>query len=156
VRLPDGQIIDEWPLVNLRDYVNVLAVNSNGKALITEGYKHGVGRSSWQVVGGYLEPDENPLVAAQRELREETGCESDGWESIGRFVVDLNRHAGIGYVFLAHNVRQIGMPSSDDLERQNIQWVSLSELANATRDGSVMGMSHAATIGLALITLGGR
>jgi ADP-ribose pyrophosphatase len=62
VRLPDGRIIDEWPIVDVRDYVNALVINEAGEAMVIEGYKHGLGRSSWQVVGGYLEKGEEPLA----------------------------------------------------------------------------------------------
>ncbi|MEM8862588.1 MAG: NUDIX hydrolase, partial [Chloroflexota bacterium] len=56
VCLPDGQVIPDWPIVNLRDYINVVAFDETGKVLIIDGYKHGIGESSWQIVGGYIEP----------------------------------------------------------------------------------------------------
>lgn len=151
VRLPDGRVIEDWPIVAMRDYISVLALDADGQAIVVEGYKHGAGRSSWQVVGGYIEPGEEPLLTAQRELREETGYESGDWQLLGSFVVDLNRYGGTGHLFLASNTRQVSMPTDDDLEQQTVRWVAVSELADSLRDGRVVGMAHAATIGLALL-----
>jgi hypothetical protein len=77
IQLPDGRIIPDWPIVQTRDYVNALVLNESGQAMILEGYKHGHGRPSWQVLGGYLEPEEDPEKAVQRELLEETGYHSE-------------------------------------------------------------------------------
>ncbi|MDX1616540.1 MAG: hypothetical protein R3300_19680, partial [Candidatus Promineifilaceae bacterium] len=52
VRLPDGEVIDDWPIVHTGDFVNVMAVNQQGQLLVLTGYKHGLGRDNWQVVGG--------------------------------------------------------------------------------------------------------
>ncbi len=156
VRLPDGRIIDDWPIVHMRDYIAVFAVDQQRRALVLEGYKHGLGRSSWQVVAGYVETNEKPLETAKRELREETGYESDQWEHLGSFVVDLNRHGGTGHIYLARNVSRTQEPTDDDLERVTLKWASLAEIEDALRDGRVAGMSHAVTISLALTALKAR
>lgn len=153
VSLPDGRIIDEWPIVNAHDYVNVVVFDEQGKALILEGYKHGARRSSWQVVGGYLENDEDPLSAAQRELREETGYESEEWRYLGSFIMDANRHVGVGHFFLCLNAREVTTPHPDDLEDCSIRWVSLKDLQYALVDGRISIISYAMNISLALMAL---
>jgi ADP-ribose pyrophosphatase len=153
VRLPDGRIIAEWPYVHTRDYVNALVLDKDGQVMVLEGYKHGLGRSSWQVVGGYLEPDEEPLKAIQRELSEETGYHAEEWTELGSYVVDANRHVGVGTFFLAKNARQIAEPDHDDLEEFEIRWVPLTELKKALFDGRVGILSYAANIAVGLAAL---
>jgi ADP-ribose pyrophosphatase len=153
VRLPNGRIISDWPYVHTRDYANVLVLDSDDRVMVLEGYKHGLGKSSWQVVGGYLEPGEEPLMAIQRELREETGYFSDEWTELGHFVVDANRHVGVGTFFLARNARKIAEPDHDDLEHFDVRWVSLPELKIALFDGRVGIISYAANIALGLLHL---
>lgn len=153
VQLPNGQIINEWHRVHTRDYVNALVLNEANEALVLEGYKHGLGKSSWQILGGYLEKEEEPMEAVQRELLEETGYKSDQWEHLGSFVVDANRYVGTGHFFLARHAYQATQPNNDDLEQIELKWVTLSELRNALFDGRVAILSYAINIALGLLSL---
>jgi ADP-ribose pyrophosphatase len=153
VRLPDGRTIADWPIVGTRDYVNVMALNEAGEAIVLEGYKHGLGRSSWQVPGGYLEESEEPLTAIQRELLEESGYASDDWLPLGSFVVDANRRGGIGHFFLARNAKSVARPIHNDLEGFAIKWVGIDELKQALFDGRIALMAHAVNVALGLWAL---
>lgn len=150
VALPDGRRIPDWPIVQLKNYVNVMAVNKAGEVMILEGYKHGIGASSWQVVGGYLEEGEAPLAAAQRELLEETGYQSSDWTFLGSFIVDANRRAGQATFFLARSARQVALPDDDDLEEFDLRWVSTAEVRQALHDGRVQGLGYATALALGL------
>jgi len=153
VRISDDLTIPDWPIVRTRDYVNVMVTNDYGQLMVLEGYKHGLGRSSWQVVGGYLEPGEEALAAAQRELLEETGYTSDSWSHLGTFVVDANRFVGQGHFFLARQARPVVEPDHDDLEAFTVQWVSPAVLQAALFDGRVGVMGYAINIALGLLAL---
>lgn len=153
VQLPDGQVIPDWPKIYTQDYVNAMVVNKANEALVLEGYKHGAGRITWQIVGGYLEPGEDPLTAVQRELLEETGYETKDWSYLGSFVVDPNRHIGIGHFFCAQNVEQVAEPDSGDLEEYEMKWVPLKELRYALLDGRLAAVSYATTVALAMLTI---
>lgn len=153
IELPDGRQIKDWPMVHPLDFANALVLNAAGEALVLEGYKHGLGKSTWQVLGGYLEPGERPLEAIQRELLEETGCVAEEWQELGSFVVDANRHMGNGYFFLAKNARVIAEPAHDDLEDFKIHWVSLEDLESALFEGRFGVMTYGINIALALLAL---
>ena len=154
LQLPDDRIIPDWHWVHTGDYINIVVLNEMRKAMIVTGYKHGLGKSSWQVTGGYMEAGEDPLQTAKRELLEETGYASDEWTHLGHFVVDANRHIGTGHFFLAQSAKQVAEPDHDDLEEFDITWVSLTELRKALSDGRVVGMSYAMNVALALLHLG--
>lgn len=154
IKLPDGQIIPDWPIIETRDYVNAMVIDRSGKAMILEGYKHGHGSSNWQVLGGYLEPGEDPFEAVKRELLEETGFSSAEWRHLGSFTVDANRRVGTGHFFLAQGVQKVAEPDYDDLEQFVIRWVSLAELRQALSDGRVAIASYAINIALGLLALG--
>ena len=153
VQLPDGRIIEDWPMVHARDYVNALVLNESGQTMVLEGYKHGLGRSNWQVLGGYLEPGEEPLAAVKRELLEETGYRCQDWQHLGSFVVDANRFVGLGHFYLARDARRVAEPDHDDLEQIVLRWVSLAELQQALSDGRVGIISYAVNIALGLLAL---
>ena len=88
---PAGQIIEHWHWVTTPNYVNVLGVTPEGRYLVFRQGKYGLDGKSLAPVGGYMEPGEEPLQAARRELLEETGHEADEWISLGQYLVDPSR-----------------------------------------------------------------
>lgn len=153
ISLPDGRVINDWPIVNAHDYVNTVAFDSAGRALILEGYKHGARRTTWQVVGGYLEPDDDPLETAHRELLQSTGCQSDDWRYLGSFITEANRKVAVGHFFLALNVKQVTRPLPNEMEPPAIRWVSRDELNYALMDGRINIINYAMAISLGLMAL---
>lgn len=152
LRLPDNTVIPDWPIVSLRDYINVVALDETGKILIIEGYKHGVGRSNWQILGGYVESGEDPLAAAKRELLEETGLASDHWTPLGSFIADANRRASQATFFLATHCRKVAEPNNDDLEEYTLHWHTQDEVKAALKDGRIAVLGYAAPLALAFLS----
>lgn len=150
LQLPDGRIIDNWPIIDAHDYAMIVAENEAGELLILDGYRHGLGRSSWQVVGGHIERDEEPLATAQRELLEEAGYASDTWIDLGSFIVDANRRVSHAHFFLARQAYPSTKLISDDLEQSELNWVTAIEAKRALRDGRVAISSSALALALAL------
>ncbi len=60
-------------VVTHRGSVVLLPVFPDGRILLVRQYRHAVGGFLWELVAGRMEPGESPLVAARRELLEETG-----------------------------------------------------------------------------------
>lgn len=62
--------------------VVVLAVDDDERAVVLRQYRHAAGRRFVELPAGLLDAGEEPLVAAQRELLEETGVEAASWERL--------------------------------------------------------------------------
>ena len=153
VETPGGQTIEHWPWVITPDYVNVLAVTPEGKYLVFRQGKYGLEGQSLAPVGGYIEPGEDPLSAAQRELLEETGCAAGDWLHLGRFLVDPNRGVAQGDLYLARGARQVAERSADDLEEQHLLFLDRAELEAALRAGEFKVLAWAANIAFALLAV---
>ena len=128
VRLPDGRIVDDYHQIHLLDCVVIFAQTSEGKVVTERQYKHGVRKVSFLLPTGGIEAGENPLAAAQRELREETGYASEDWESLGSFTQMGNYGGALSHLFLARNIRKVAEPVPSDLEEMEIVLMDEKEL----------------------------
>ncbi len=153
VRFPSGQTIDDWGWVVTPDYVNVVAVTTAGEFLCFRQTKYAVSGETLAIVGGYLEPGEEPLDAAQRELREETGYQAATWQSLGHFVVDGNRGCGTAHLFLATDAAWSQPIDADDLEEQELLQLNQAAVREALAAGEFQVLAWGAAIGLALLRL---
>lgn len=151
VRLPDGQIIPDWPKVQGRDMVNAAVFDENGRILVLETYRHGTGWVSWQVITGHLEEGEDPITAVKREL-EKTGYTSDDWIYIGSYVADAHQHVGVGHFFSTRTIEPLPDSTAKRADPR-LKWVSLQELRHALVDGRLATINSAMCVSLALLTL---
>ncbi len=153
VRLPNGHEIPDFYRIDLPEWAQVFAVTDDGHVAMIEQYKHGPGVVSLELPAGYLEPGEDPQVAARRELREETGLASDEWRYLGRYFIDGNRGCGASHVFLVQQARQVGAPELEESEMITQRRLALDEVRAAWRDGTISNMSTVGAVGLALAIL---
>ena len=153
LELPDGRIVEDWAWVVTPDYVNVVAVTEGRLFLVFRQMKYAVDGPTLAPVAGYLDPGENPLDAARRELREETGYEAREWISLGRYAVDGNRGCGAGHLYLALEACRVAQPDADDLEEQELLTLNRDEVEAALLAGEFKMMAWAAAVALALLRL---
>lgn len=154
VRLPDGQIIPDWTWLIIPSAVIVLAMTPDGNFLCFRQIKYAVQGATLAPVGGMLEPDEDPLCAAKRELLEETGYASSEWVNFGGFILDPNRGIATIHLFLAVNAWKEAEPVKDDLEDQVMLFLTRDELEAAYQNGEFKILSWAAVVAMTLMYLG--
>lgn len=150
VQLPDGRTIEQWPWIISPDYVNVVVQNNDGDFVCFRQTKYAAHGITVAPVGGYLEPGEDPLSCAQRELREELGYAASEWINLGSFPCDGNHGNGTAHLFLARGAHPVGEIIADDLEEQEIINLSRNELMNALLQGEFKVLSWSTAVALAL------
>jgi ADP-ribose pyrophosphatase len=84
VRLPDGRAT-KLDIVEHIGSIIVIPVNEKGEIYFVRQYRHAAGKELLELPAGTLEPGEDPLDCARREVREETGMAADRFEEIGGF-----------------------------------------------------------------------
>lgn len=78
VRLPDGRTsVREY--IRHRGAVVILALDQDGKILLERQHRYPLGRDFIELPAGKIDPGEDTLACARRELLEETGFEADEW-----------------------------------------------------------------------------
>jgi 8-oxo-dGTP pyrophosphatase MutT (NUDIX family) len=153
VKLPDGQIIPDWAWIVTPDAAIVLAVTEEKKFLCFRQTKYAVNGTSLAPAAGMIEPDEIPLETAKRELLEETGYQSSEWVNLGSYVVDPNRGVDTMHLFLALNSKKVSEQHSDDLEEQELLYLSREEIEEALRLGEFKVLVWSTVVSLSLLYL---
>ncbi len=109
--LPNGETMD-WDIVLGGTTVAVLARADDGRFVLVRQYRPGPGRVLLELPGGKVEGGEDPVAAAARELREETGFEASTLTLVGG-TWSNSQATTRRYAVLAEGCRQVGDPTPE-------------------------------------------
>ena len=132
VRLPSG-LRQDLALVRHPGAVCVAALDASGRLLLVRQYRHAIGDWTLEIPAGRLEPGEEPLGAARRELEEETGYRAHTWKPLRRFFAAPGFCSELLTLYLAlelEAVRGGGRPGDDDEEIETT-WRTPAEVTSA-------------------------
>ncbi len=149
IQLPDGRIVDDFYQVHLPDSVLIFARDAEGRVIVERAYRHGLKRVSLILPAGGIDQGEEPLVAARRELLEETGYTSGDWAALGVFQSNSNQGGGKIFMFEARNARKTAEADAGDLEEIEVVLLSEAELEAAIKDGEMIALSSVTACSLA-------
>lgn len=76
IQVPNGNIV-KWDFIGHKGAAAVIPVTREGKILMVKQYRNALDRYTLEIPAGGLNKGESTLVAAIRELEEETGYKSD-------------------------------------------------------------------------------
>lgn len=115
--------------------VCIVPVTDDGRVIIERQYRYPVDRVITEIPAGKLnDKQEDPLLAAQRELREETGLTASHWESLGIFYPAPAYSDETIHMFLAKGLH-LGAQQLDADEFLEVTSVPLADLAGANPPG---------------------
>ena len=74
VRLPNGGFLPDYFVFEYPNWVNIIAVTTNGQLILVRQYRHGIAGVHYELCAGTVDPvdgdwDEGLLLAARREPR---------------------------------------------------------------------------------------
>lgn len=119
VELPDGRVNDEYYVLEYPTWINVIAITEDGKIIMERQYRHAIGETRFEIPAGVVEPGEEPLAAAKRELMEETGYEGGEWSLLMTMAPNASSMNNLNYSYIAKGVRPTGtqhLDATEDLE----------------------------------------
>ncbi len=141
VLLPNGHRIEGYLQSTGRDYAVIFVRMQDGSTPMVRQYKHGMRAISLDLPAGYLDEGEDPLGAAQRELREETGVVAETWRALGSFVVDTNRGPTAAHLFLALGGRRESEQALDESEEIQVAYYTPLELEQMVLAGEIRSLA---------------
>ena len=148
-QLGNGNFLDAT-IFEFRAWANVLALTKDQDAVLIRQYRHGVRDVLWEIPGGVVEDEENPLEGVKRELLEETGYTASEFVQVGTLYPNPALQTNTMYSFLALNAERVTCQNLDHGEDIEVHLVPLAELVPMVKHGDILHALDVAVIFQAL------
>jgi ADP-ribose pyrophosphatase len=100
-------------------------------------YRHAANQYLWELPAGKLDPGEDPIAGAQRELEEETGYRAKKWKPLVEYFASPGFLGESMKVYVAEGLVP-GHPHPEEDEEIEISLVKLSDIMKAIDKGRIM------------------
>ena len=150
-RYPDGREFGPFYQYSRKSYSVIVPVLPDGRFLCVRQVRQGVGETTTEFPAGGIEADwseygqvtrEDALAAAKRELKEETGYESDEWTHLITIPSNATIADNYAHVFLARNCRKVSGLHLDVTEDLEPVIVTKEEIETMISEGRFQQMGH--------------
>lgn len=135
VELPNGRVTSR-DLVRHPGAAAVVALTETGKIVLVRQYRTAIDRVTVEIPAGKLDPGEDPLDCAKRELLEETGFSAGRIQYLTTIATTPGFCDEVIHVYMATGLTFNGANPDDD-EFVNVDLVPLAELIDAVLDGKI-------------------
>lgn len=157
-RFPDGTVFEPFYSYSRRDYVIIVASDCDGNYLCVRQFRQGIREVTTEFPAGGLERSdgkeyryggrsekdlsEDALIAAKRELLEETGYSSDEWTHLITIPSNATIADNFAHVYMARNCCKVGRQSLDETEFLNVELHTGQEIEELIHTGGFQQAAH--------------
>ncbi|MFO7585200.1 MAG: NUDIX hydrolase [Anaerolineales bacterium] len=130
LKTPSGRTA-KYDIIEHSGSVVLVPVDAEGSVHFVRQYRHATGTDLLELPAGTLEPGEEPLKCARREIREEIGMAASQLREIGSFYLVPGYSTEYMHVFLATGLQESPLPPDADeyLSVEKIPFVKALEMA---------------------------
>lgn len=119
------------------DWVNVIGFTKDQKVILIEQFRHGIEEAICEIPGGMVDDGEDPIIAAQRELVEETGFAARKIIPLGKSRPNPAIQNNWIYHFLALDCEKTKETKFDENESIATKFATLDEVEEKIETGEI-------------------
>lgn len=138
VELPGGVRFEQYVLRMPKAVMTVLLDDAGERVLMIWRHRFVPDCWTWELPGGYVDPDEDPVAAAAREVEEETGWRPHSMTLLTRFQPLAGTADFENLLFLGEDGEDTGK-SADVNETARVEWITLDSVRDRIAQGEIMG-----------------
>ncbi|GAB4022254.1 NUDIX hydrolase [Spirosoma koreense] len=146
IRMENGGAIPNYFVFEYPNWVNVVAVTTDGQLVLIRQYRHGIAGVHYELCAGVIDAGEEPLVAAQRELLEETGFGGGEWRPLMTLSANPGTHNNLTYAFLATGVERKQAQHLEKTEEITVHLVSPERAMDIINQSEMIQALHLAPL----------
>ncbi len=135
-RHPEGKEGD-FVVLKLANWALALPLTSNNELVLVHQYRFGADVLSWEVPGGLVNENEDPIDTAVRELEEETGFTGHNPQVIGSCLPNPAFLNNRGHFILIENCTKTNHTSWDDHEELETKLVPIKTVWDMVSSGEI-------------------
>ncbi len=132
----NDQVFDRLVLESV-DWVNMVVLDQQQRCVMIRQFRFGVGYTTLETPGGMVDPGEDALAAAQRELLEETGYASKNWSYLGAVEPNPAFHNHLCHHYLAQEAYPAAEQDMGDGELIRVELMSEAQVQDAVVSGEL-------------------
>lgn len=152
VCLPNGQSIDDFYLVGIKNAAAVVAIDTKGNVILKNEYRYCYDRELIEIPAGVFEENEtDSLTVAKRELLEETGYISEDWVYLGATIESSAKLTNYIHIYFARDCRKVAEQSLDSTEEMEVMAIPFGEAVDMVMSNQICCNSSARGILMAAI-----
>jgi 8-oxo-dGTP pyrophosphatase MutT (NUDIX family) len=149
-RMPDGTIVAPYYTLEYPNWANVVAVTPQKEIVMVRQYRHALGQITLELPGGAVDEGEEAIVAAQRELLEETGYEPEKIEPLCQLSPNPANHNNYSLSFLATGISPASGQQLDETEEIEVVQIPLEKVKEMLARQEFIQAMHVAAFFYAL------
>lgn len=128
---------NDYGLVHFKNKaVAIVPLDEDGNTWLVGQERYTLAEYSWELPMGGAPHDEEPLAAAKRELKEETGLTAGRWSELMRLHTSNSITDEVGVVYVASDLRE-GEPDPEETEEITIRRLPLAEAVGMVKAGLI-------------------
>lgn len=135
VKLPSGRVTKR-EIVEHDDSIAIVAIDGDDNVLLVKQFRKAVEKEVLEIPAGGIEPEEEPVAAVKRELREETGFLPQRVERIGGFYTSPGYSSEFLHLFVASDLTPAKL-QAEDTESIKVERVPISRILELIRTGTI-------------------